>query len=107
MHRYLSIGLALALAATCESAFAAATVKVEVTRFAFTPKEITVAPGTTVVWTNHDEVPHTVTSADKVLASKAMDTDDVYEHTFGDEGDVAYFCAVHPFMTGVVHVRRP
>jgi plastocyanin len=106
MHRYISIGLSLALAAACDNAFAA-TVKVEVTRFAFTPKEITVAPGTTIVWTNHDEVPHTITSADKVLASKAMDTDDVYQHTFSDEGDVAYFCAVHPFMTGVVHVRRP
>ena len=48
-----------------------------------------------------------MTSADKVLASKAMDTGDVYQHTFNDAGDVAYFCGAHPFMTGVVHVRQP
>ena len=107
MHRFLPIALSITLAAAGTNAFATPTATIEITRFAFQPKEITVAPGTTIVWTNHDEIPHTVTSADKVLASKAMDTDDVYQHTFDDEGDVAYFCAVHPFMTGIVHVRRP
>ncbi|MEP7042381.1 MAG: cupredoxin family copper-binding protein [Dokdonella sp.] len=84
-----------------------ATPTVEITKFAFTPGEITISPGTTIVWTNHDEVPHTVTSTDKRLASKALDTDDRFEHTFADAGDYTYFCAVHPFMTGVVHVRNP
>ena len=106
MQRYLATTLSIALAAASTPA-SAATVSIDITRFAYAPKEITVAPGTTIVWTNHDEIPHTVTSADKVLASKAMDTDDVYQHTFDAEGDVAYFCAVHPFMTGVVHVRQP
>jgi plastocyanin len=92
--------------AAASSAFGAETVTVDITKFAFTPKEVTIKPGTTVVWVNHDEVPHTATSADKTLASKALDTDDRYEHTFDSEGDVAYFCAVHPFMTGVVHVHR-
>ncbi|HEY8011512.1 MAG TPA: cupredoxin family copper-binding protein [Rudaea sp.] len=79
---------------------------VEITKFAFTPKEITVAPGAKIVWTNHDETPHTVTSADKTFASKALDTDDRYEYTFTNEGDFSYYCTVHPFMTGIVHVRR-
>jgi plastocyanin len=82
-------------------------VTVDIVKFAFTPKEITVAPGTTVVWINHDETPHTVSAADHAFVSKALDTDDRYEHTFTEEGDVAYFCTVHPFMTGVVHVRKP
>ena len=88
---------------------AASVATVDITKFAFTPKEITVAPGTTVRWTNHDEIPHTVTSQDKVkvFTSKAMDTDDKYEFTFAKEGDYAYVCTVHPFMTGVVHVRKP
>jgi plastocyanin len=80
---------------------------VEITKFAFTPGELTVAPGTTIVWTNHDEVPHTVASANKRLMSKALDTDDRFEHTFDEEGDFAYYCTLHPFMTGVVHVRKP
>ncbi len=79
---------------------------VEITKFAFTPKEITVAPGAKIVWTNHDETPHTVTSADKTFTSKALDTDDRYEYTFTNEGDFSYYCTVHPFMTGIVHVRR-
>lgn len=80
---------------------------VDISKFAFTPKEITVAPGSKVAWINHDEIPHTVSGRDKSFVSKALDTDDRYEHVFDKEGDYAYFCAVHPYMTGVVHVRKP
>jgi plastocyanin len=86
---------------------AAEPVTIDIAKFAFGPKEITVAPGTTVVWSNHDETPHTVSASDHSFVSKALDTDDRYEHTFTDEGDIPYFCTVHPFMTGVVHVRKP
>ena len=81
-------------------------VDLNIAKFAFAPKEITVAPGTKIVWTNRDETPHTVTSNDKSFASKGLDTDDKFEHTFASEGDFAYICTVHPFMTGVVHVRK-
>ena len=86
---------------------AAEPVTIDIAKFAFGPKEITVAPGTTVVWINHDETPHTIAASDHSFVSKALDTDDRYEHTFADEGDIPYFCTVHPFMTGVVHVRKP
>jgi plastocyanin len=82
------------------------TSSIEITKFAFAPKEITVAPGTKVIWTNHDETPHTISAADKTFLSKAMDTDDRYEYTFAREGDFSYFCTLHPFMTGIVHVRK-
>jgi plastocyanin len=85
---------------------AAEPVTIDIAKFAFGPKEITVAPGTTVVWINHDETPHTVSATDHSFVSKALDTDDRYEHTFAEEGDIPYFCTVHPFMTGVVHVRK-
>jgi plastocyanin len=105
-------GLALILCAAfvVPAIFAAAalppTAAVNIAKFAYGPKEITIAPGTTVVWTNHDETPHTVTSNDKSFASKGLDTDDKFEHTFASEGDFSYICTVHPFMTGVVHVRK-
>jgi plastocyanin len=35
-----------------------------------------------------------------------MDTDDHYDFVFTQEGDYTYVCSVHPFMTGVVHVRK-
>jgi plastocyanin len=79
---------------------------VDIKKFAFAPKEITVAPGTKIIWTNRDETPHTVTSTDKSFASKGLDGDDQFEHTFTSEGDFSYFCTVHPFMTAVVHVRK-
>jgi plastocyanin len=75
-------------------------------KFAFTPKEITIVPGTKVVWINRDETPHTVSASDKAFVSKALDTDDRYEHVFASEGDFSYFCTLHPFMTGVVHVHK-
>jgi plastocyanin len=107
-----ALGVALCAIFAAPASFAADAASgatVDITKFAFTPKEITVAPGTTVRWTNHDEIPHTVTSQEKVkvFTSKAMDTDDKYEFTFAKEGDYAYVCTVHPFMTGVVHVRKP
>lgn len=107
-------GSALFLAAVFSIAFAAPSLiaatapapTIEITKFAFAPKEITVAPGTKIVWTNSDEVPHTVTARDKSVDSKALDTGDKFEHTFTEEGDFQYFCTVHPFMTGVVHIRK-
>ena len=100
---------AVLLAATSFAAGPSATTNVDISKFMFGPHEITVAPGTTVRWVNHDEVPHTVASQDptKTIASKAMDTDDKYELTFTKEGDFNYICTVHPFMTGVVHVHKP
>jgi plastocyanin len=106
-----ALGLVLCTAFVMPAIFAAAappvpTVDVNITKFAFAPKEITIAPGTTIIWTNHDETPHTVTSNDKSFASKGLDTDDKFEHTFASEGDFRYICTVHPFMGGVVHVRK-
>jgi len=113
-HRFLvraasALCLWAAVAATSVSVAADGpqTVTVDITRFAFTPKDITVAPGTRIVWTNRDETPHTVTSNDRSFASKGLDTGDTYEHTFTSDGDFSYLCTVHPFMTGVVHVRKP
>jgi len=84
----------------------APTAEVRIAKFEYGPKEITIAPGTKVVWTNADETPHTVTSNDRSFASKGLDTDDKFEHVFSQEGDFGYICTVHPFMTGVVHVHK-
>lgn len=81
---------------------------VEITKMAFSPGVMTVEPGTRVTWINRDQIPHTVTSRDKggALSSQGLDTGDSYSYTFTHPGDYAYFCAVHPFMMGVVHVRK-
>ena len=58
------------------AAAASPTPTVDITKFAFAPQEITVSPGTKIVWTNHDETPHTVASNDKSFTSKGLDTDE-------------------------------
>lgn len=101
----LLLGAALAVPAI--HAASPASVDVDISKFLFNAKEITVAPGSKVVWTNHDDTPHSVAANDKSFSSKGLDTDDKFEHTFANEGDFGYICSVHPFMTGVVHVRKP
>lgn len=109
----LSFATALAVGASAHavikpdaSATPAPTQAVTIDKFAFTPKEIIIKPGTTVVWTNKDQTPHTVTARDKSFHSAGLDTGDSYRYTFAKVGDFSYFCSMHPFMTAIVHVQK-
>ena len=79
--------------------------KVSIDNFTFTPATITVAQGTKVIWTNHDDVPHTVTANDKAFASHALDTDEQFSRVCTEPGTYPYFCSVHPHMTGTIIVK--
>lgn len=79
--------------------------EVKIDNFSFGPAAITVAAGTTVTWTNRDDIPHTVVSDDKVFKSKVLDTDEKFSYTFAKPGTYPYFCSVHPKMTGKVIVQ--
>ena len=120
MHRFVSLVVAVMLATFAAMMFAAANtralqagqsaqtpaaVEVNIDKFSFAPVEISVSVGTTVTWTNHDDIPHTVVSTDKVFKSKVLDTDDKYSYTFTKPGTYPYFCSVHPKMTGTVVVK--
>jgi plastocyanin len=72
--------------------------------FTFTPQRMTVRAGTTIKWTNKDDIPHAIASVGKVFRSKTLDTDDSYEFTFTTPGTYDYFCSLHPHMTGTVVV---
>jgi plastocyanin len=79
---------------------------VEIDNFSFGPATITVPAGTTVTWTNNDDVPHVVTSDDnKMFKSKALDTDDHFSFTFTKPGTYKYYCAIHPKMTAKIVVQ--
>ncbi|MGA7791423.1 MAG: cupredoxin family copper-binding protein [Candidatus Acidiferrales bacterium] len=79
--------------------------EVKIDNFSFGPASVTVPVGTTITWTNHDDVPHVVTSDDKLFKSKALDTDDRFSFTFTKPGTYEYFCAIHPKMTAKVVVQ--
>jgi amicyanin len=78
---------------------------VKIDNFSFGPQEMSVAVGTTVTWTNRDDIPHTVVSTDGVFKSKVRDTDEKFSYTFTKAGTYDYFCSVHPKMTGKVVVH--
>ncbi len=82
-----------------------APVAVGIDNFTFNPQTLTVKAGTTVTWTNKDDIPHTVAAVNKEFRSKALDTDDAYTFTFTTPGTYAYFCSLHPHMTGTIVVE--
>ena len=82
-----------------------AKVSVAIDNFNFAPNTITVAVGTTVVWTNQDDVPHNVTNPDKAFKSPTLDTGEKWEYTFKQAGTFNYYCTIHPKMTGKVVVQ--
>ena len=84
----------------------AAAAEVKIDNFSFGPAAITVSVGTTVTWINHDDIPHTVVSTDKVFKSKVLDTDEKFSYTFTKAGEYPYFCSIHPKMTGKVVVTH-
>src|SRR5215472_6224595 len=79
--------------------------EVKIDNFVFTPNTVTVAAGTTIHWTNHDDIPHNVVADDKSFKSKVMDTDEGFSYTFAKPGTYTYFCSIHPKMTGKVVVQ--
>jgi len=81
--------------------------EVKIDNFSYGPATVTVAAGTTVTWTNHDDIPHTVVSVDepKAFKSKVMDTDEKFSYTFTKAGTFTYFCSIHPKMTGTIVVK--
>jgi len=80
----------------------AETLEVKIDNFSFGPGTLTVPVGTTVTWTNRDDIPHTVVSTDGVFKSKVLDTDEKFSFTFSKAGAYPYFCSIHPKMTGKV-----
>jgi len=79
---------------------------VKIDNFSFAPNTITVPAGSTVRWTNRDDIPHNVVSDDKTtFKSKVLDTDEQFAYTFTKPGTYSYFCSIHPKMTGKVVVQ--
>ena len=88
-----------------------APVRVEIRTFQFAPDTARIALGTKVVWTNQDEIEHTVTAGkpseregafNVVLKTKGA----IAERTFTTAGTFTYFCDRHQFMRGTINVTR-
>jgi 3',5'-cyclic-AMP phosphodiesterase len=77
---------------------------VVVDNFSFAPASTVVAPGSTITWTNKDDVPHNIVSTDQKFKSPVLDTDQQFSHSFDAPGTYKYYCSIHPKMTGQIVV---
>jgi 3',5'-cyclic-AMP phosphodiesterase len=79
--------------------------QIDIDNFAFNPKTLEVKAGQSVTWTNHDDVPHRIQSAnDKFPPSTVLDTKALYTVTLTAGGEYPYFCSLHPTMIGTIIV---
>jgi len=73
---------------------------------AFGPTPVTVLTGDTVRWTNVSVRVHTVNALDGSWSSPEIVSSDYFVHRFDTPGTVAYYCRIHPFMTGQIDVAN-
>ena len=90
----------------------AVTVQAEIKGFLYQPDPLEIAAGTTVVWTNQDAAPHTVTHGTYVKRGGAFDSGtrtqgQSFAFTFAKAGNYPYTCIIHPEMIGTVKVVWP
>ena len=73
---------------------------------------ITVYPGDFVMWRNADTAFHTITSVTQsgeendLFDSGFLNAGESYTRQFTELGDFYYYCSLHPWMNGVVHVVK-
>lgn len=79
---------------------------------AFRPAVLTVARGDTVVWINHDIVPHTATAPvpASIRAAAAWDTGQLMQGQNASyvpryAGEASYICTLHPTMRGKLIIQ--
>ena len=76
----------------------------------YSDREVWVEAGSAVTWINGDADVHTVTSGnlargpDGLFDSGLMEPGSAFEHTFGRPASYPYYCGLHPWMAGAVHV---
>lgn len=92
-------------AASAAGTAAADAIEIEISGFAFSPAELTIARGTTVTWVNRDGTDHSIVSEDGSVLSPAMGDGDTFSFTFTAAGVYPYICGFHPEMAGTIVVE--
>ena len=71
----------------------------------FQPPAIEVKRGDSIVWTNKDPFPHTVTSASGKFDSKEIKPGESWVYQAQQAGDVEYVCSLHPTMKATLRIK--
>jgi plastocyanin len=101
---YLTVLALLAMLILVPSAGAQQNQTVYIQDFYFSPASINVEPGTTVTWVNQGQAPHTATHTGGTFDSGTLQPGQSYSYTFNRAGTYAYYCQIHPNMTGTIVV---
>ncbi len=78
--------------------------QITIQNFAYQPATLQVRVGTTVTWTNQDNVPHSVTFKNGMKESGLLSRGQSFSYTFSTPGTYQYYCTVHPYMVATVTV---
>ena len=106
----LAVIVATAVTAAAGSFATSAASSVSIRLFQFRPAQIEIAAGTSVTWTNEDDIVHTVTagtpdaragSFSRRLEGKGA----AASVEFSRAGVYPYFCERHPAMRGEIRVN--
>lgn len=84
----------------------AASQTVDISGFAFSPREQTVAVGDTVTWANADAQGHTATADDGAFDTGTIGRNTSKSVTLTTAGTFAYHCRIHPAMTATLVVTE-
>jgi plastocyanin len=81
------------------------TARITISSYAYQPAKISVATGTKITFTNHDQTPHTATSTGPGHDTGTINPGKTSTITFGRPGTYSYYCQFHAFMHGTITVR--
>jgi len=92
----------------------AATFNVTVSNFKFTPNNLEIEVGDTVIWTNNDGF-HDVIADNESFTSGPASSSFVFQRTFNSVEEILYYCSIHSrpgfdinlFMNGRINVVMP
>ncbi len=71
----------------------------------YSPYQLDVSAGDTIVWTNQDLVPHTVTAVDRSFDSGSIAPNATWSYVARAKGRHDYTCTFHPTMTATFTVK--
>jgi plastocyanin len=106
-----AVALVLVLVASllaCGSKREPKTHQIQIRGMEFVPAKLDVAVGDTVVWTNTDVLPHTVTSSIPSAAtfdSRSIESKQTWQLEITNAGEHAYVCTYHPTMRATLVAR--
>jgi plastocyanin len=104
--RVMAAAAALAAAAACSNEHAPQRHEIALQAFGFVPAVQAAAPGDTLVFVNHDAVPHTATALDGSWDTGNMPANTTRTVIVPAAGGGDYRCTFHPTMTGRIEAAK-